>query len=325
MAASRPNRVSGTAGRRISGSPRSRRRPRGRGTRRSMRDNAPAECGKITRDIAVRDAKPPRPSATPGSLWPLRNSWNRATENLFSAWIEKLFDAPLDTEPSWPALHEVLRDNRAMSCSTIWVSAKTKCRWRSSPTAPTWCTFCAPISHSRWACRSAIRSARAAAAARRRSATSGSALTIPTPRVRLARAKNLGERAPRRSNRGSRRSFAQYLPVVGDAVQSGAVRTLATDDNTDFYTVPLTQGRVAPGHHLRRSLRARSDAGAARAAGRTARRASSSPSTRSPTGRSRASGFGAAISCSCTIPRSAAPASSASGRSCAARTAACAG
>jgi len=40
----------------------------------------------------------------------LRDTWNRATENLYSAWIEKLFDAPLDVEPSWPALHEVLRD-----------------------------------------------------------------------------------------------------------------------------------------------------------------------------------------------------------------------
>ena len=40
----------------------------------------------------------------------MRNTWNRATENLFSAWIEKLFDDPLDAAPSWPALHEVLRD-----------------------------------------------------------------------------------------------------------------------------------------------------------------------------------------------------------------------
>jgi hypothetical protein len=74
------------------------------------RANAPTECRKITREIAVRDVKPPSPSATPGSVWPLRNSWNRATENLFSAWIEKLFDAPLDKEPSWPALYNVLRD-----------------------------------------------------------------------------------------------------------------------------------------------------------------------------------------------------------------------
>src|SRR6185503_5133185 len=59
---------------------------------------------------AVRPVAPPRPSSVEGSVWPLRSPWNRATENLFSAWIEKLFDDPLDAAPSWPALHEVLRD-----------------------------------------------------------------------------------------------------------------------------------------------------------------------------------------------------------------------
>jgi hypothetical protein len=42
-------------------------------------------------------------------------------------------------------------------------------------------------------------------------------------------------------------SFGQYLRVVGDAVQSGAVRTAANDDNTDFYTVPLKQETLRPG------------------------------------------------------------------------------
>src|SRR5256886_7507071 len=74
------------------------------------RDRAPAECSTITREIAVRAAEPPRPRAAPGSVWPVRNTWDRATENLYSAWIEKLFDAPLDAAPSWKALHEVLRD-----------------------------------------------------------------------------------------------------------------------------------------------------------------------------------------------------------------------
>src|SRR5262249_7021158 len=74
------------------------------------RERAPAECSTITRDIAVRGAEPPRLQPTEGSLWPLRNTWNRETENLYSAWIEKLFDAPLDATLSWKALHEVLRD-----------------------------------------------------------------------------------------------------------------------------------------------------------------------------------------------------------------------
>lgn len=74
------------------------------------RANAPAECRTITRDIPVAATQPPRPAGSKTSVWPIRNSWNLATENLYSAWIEKLFEAPLDTSPSWPALHVVLRD-----------------------------------------------------------------------------------------------------------------------------------------------------------------------------------------------------------------------
>jgi hypothetical protein len=64
-----------------------------------------AGCGTITRDIPVRADRPSPLSATAGTAWPLRNAWNRSTENLFSAWIEKLFDDPIDAAPSWPALH----------------------------------------------------------------------------------------------------------------------------------------------------------------------------------------------------------------------------
>ena len=73
------------------------------------RDDARAECRTITREIAVR-ASPNRPGPVAGSVWPIRAQWSRANENLFSAWIEKLFDGPLELELSWPALHVVLRD-----------------------------------------------------------------------------------------------------------------------------------------------------------------------------------------------------------------------
>jgi hypothetical protein len=73
-------------------------------------DEAPAGCGAINHAIAVSERKPPGPSATGGSLWPLRNEWNRETENLYSAWIAKLFDGPLDQELSWKTWDEVLHD-----------------------------------------------------------------------------------------------------------------------------------------------------------------------------------------------------------------------
>ncbi len=77
---------------------------------RLVRDGAPSECATVTRDITVAKSKPGSPGLRQGTVWPVRGEWTRASEALYSAWIEKLFDAPLDAAPSWKALHEVLRD-----------------------------------------------------------------------------------------------------------------------------------------------------------------------------------------------------------------------
>ena len=77
---------------------------------RLVREGAPAECTTINHEITVAANPPPRLTDASGGVWGMRNSWNRDTENLYSAWIEKLFDAPLDATLSWKALHEVLRD-----------------------------------------------------------------------------------------------------------------------------------------------------------------------------------------------------------------------
>lgn len=48
--------------------------------------------------------------STRDQIWYARDRWNRAFENLYSAWIMQLFYAPPDERPSWLPLHEVLRD-----------------------------------------------------------------------------------------------------------------------------------------------------------------------------------------------------------------------
>ncbi len=63
-------------------------------------------CG----DITVGSETNRRRAGGPASVWPVEQPWTRATENLYSAWIEALFDAPLDQQPTWPVLHQVLRD-----------------------------------------------------------------------------------------------------------------------------------------------------------------------------------------------------------------------
>ncbi|MFA5900454.1 MAG: hypothetical protein WC829_15250, partial [Hyphomicrobium sp.] len=72
--------------------------------------SAQADCIAFKQQVDVRRTAGGAPRAAAGSVWPVRAAWNRDTENLYSAWLEKLFDAPLDQSLSWKALHEVLRD-----------------------------------------------------------------------------------------------------------------------------------------------------------------------------------------------------------------------
>ena len=188
---------------------------------------AASGCSTITREIAVHDNPPARPQASAGSIWPVRASWNRANEDLFSAWIAKLFDAPLDTEPSWKALHEVLRDRSRNMLFNYLGAGEDDARLALRPD-----------------CADLVYFLRAYFAYK---------TGLPFGYGKCSRGKpprcfgwytNL---APDTSRPEQTKSFGEYLRVVADAVQSGAVRVLANDDNTDFYTVPLTQETLRPG------------------------------------------------------------------------------
>lgn len=70
--------------------------------------------GVTTKRIAVGafKAAPPTAPKEDEGLWPIHRNWNRNLENVYSAWIEQLFDAPDGEMPSWPALHDLLRDKK---------------------------------------------------------------------------------------------------------------------------------------------------------------------------------------------------------------------
>jgi len=208
---------------------------------------ASAGCAPITRDIAVLAAKPAPPGATAGSAWPLRNSWNRATENLFAAWIEKLFDAPLEASPSWTALHEVLRDRSrnilfnhlGLGEDEMGMIVRPDCAdlpyflrayFAFKMGLPFGYSKCSrggggqPPKCFQW-------------------------FSVQNPDA--TRASTTGQKtaangaAPKRT--GLAASFGEYLRTTADAVHSGSARTLAADDNTDYYPVALTQDTLRPG------------------------------------------------------------------------------
>jgi hypothetical protein len=222
---------------------------------RLARDGASGDCATITHEIAVRKDRPASPSATANSVWPLRNTWNRATENLYSAWIEKLFDAPLDTTLSWPALHEVLRDQSrnalfnhlGLSEDSMKMIVRPDCAdlpyflrayfafKMGLPFGYAKCTRGGggepPKCFAWWNIQKLEPppQPRQVAGATDIPLNPVPAAVTPKPHLGLAA------------------SFGQYLRTVADGVHSGSGRTALADDHTDTYPVPLTQDALRPG------------------------------------------------------------------------------
>jgi hypothetical protein len=254
------------------------------------RDHAPAECGTITRDVAVSAQKRGGPQRVEGSIWPVRNTWNRATETLFSVWIASLFDAPLEAEPSWKAWHEVLRDRSrnflfnylGLGEDNVVRSVRPDCAdfvyflrayfafkmglpfgysncSRGSGGAPPKCFEWFDILHPEQT-RPAPPPEQATASTGPGTAPAATPGPIPSllqifsqpaapatnsPGANAPAANALAPNPPKPL--GLVGTFGEYLRAVGDVVHSGSVRSSASVDNTDFYTVPLTQQSLRPG------------------------------------------------------------------------------
>jgi hypothetical protein len=188
-------------------------------------------CNPITRDITVREDAPPPMGAATGEVWPVRANWNRAMENLYSAWIEKLFDAPLDAEPSWPALYNVLRDRSRNMLFNYLGAREDEVSMLLRPD----CADLVYFLRAYFAFKMGLPFGYSTCSR----GGGGSPPKCYTWRT------NLNAVPGQRPGLGA--GFGDFLRAVGDAVQSGAVRTLANDDNTDFYTVPLSQQTLRPG------------------------------------------------------------------------------
>jgi hypothetical protein len=244
------------------------------------RDSAPAGCSAITRDIVVSAKKPLAPHATEGSVWPVRNSWNRTTEDLYSAWIAKLFDAPPDVELSWKAWHEVLRDKSrnilfdylGLNEDKASLSLRPDCAdfvyflrayfaykmglpfgysncSRGLGGRPPKCYQWFDIGHP-----TVIRpapppeqTATSAAPAPTEPPAKPGFLQLFTQPQPAASQPGATQASPPPPKPKLKPSFGEYLRAVGDVVHTGSVRVAANDDNTDFYTIPLTEEALRPG------------------------------------------------------------------------------
>ncbi len=72
--------------------------------------------GKVVSCRSIRVARSAAPSSRPesksgaGPVWTAHLAWDRTTENLYSAFVERLFDAPPEQSVDFRPLHQALRD-----------------------------------------------------------------------------------------------------------------------------------------------------------------------------------------------------------------------
>ena len=176
---------------------------------------------------------------------------------------------PLDAAPSWPALHEVLRDQSRNFLFNHLGLGEDEMKHRHSPRLRRPSVLLARV--FRVQDGAAVRVLEMHARRRRQAAAVPRVVEHPEAEddsSRPARTNNrvrrhLGHASPARRVRqpgappasagpapkplGLAAAFGDYLQIVANGVHSGSGRTAASDNNTDYYPVSLTQETLRPG------------------------------------------------------------------------------
>lgn len=200
------------------------------------RDCVPAPGVATEKTLSVKVAKHGWSSAGPASaerLWPVARVWGRTMEDLYSAWIEALFDAPDEELFSYPALHEILRDPRKNFLFDHLGAGE------DSAQAPVLRPDCADLPYV----------LRAYFAFKLRlpfgvaECSRGGGGAPPSCKGMFS---NLDPPAkPQPTAVGTFGAFARG--ALADRAHSGSARTPYTDEEGDYYPVPLTWDSLRPG------------------------------------------------------------------------------
>ena len=236
-----------------------------------------ADCGSLTREIAVAARKPEPLRIPPGSIWQVRNSWNSTTEALFSAWIEKLFDGPPEADLNWKVWHEVLRDQSRNflfnylgrnedytqtglrpDCADFIYFLRAYFAFKMGlPFGYSNCSRGKPPRCGQWFDVEHPEVTRPPPPPDQAVVASAAAPPPPPPQQTSSLMRFFGQSDPPADVPAAPSAktpppppkrptnFAEYLRDVGDVVHTGSVR--AGDDSADFYIVPLTKEALRPG------------------------------------------------------------------------------
>lgn len=186
-------------------------------------------------EVPVASQRPKRPGGAQGIPWESTRAWDRDYENLYSAWIEKLFDSPVEDSFSVTHLHEITKDpakNFLHDYLGLAEDAPPPKGLRLDPD-------CADLPYFTRAYF---------------------AFKMSLPFTYSACSRGGGGQAPRCQESQSNldpmdepvtnriRRFETFLRSdLKNVVHSGTGRTLATEDQTDYYAIDLSPETLRPG------------------------------------------------------------------------------
>jgi hypothetical protein len=217
-----------------------------------VRDDVCGGATLATKAIVVRASALPVPESPRTALWFTRAAWSPSLENVYSAWIESMFEAPLDAQPSWPALHDVLRDQSRNFLFNHLGATEDEKGVVIRPDCADLPYFLRayfayklglPFGWSR-----CTRGENGVAPVCTDFATSSD----PFPPVdgqpqTLPLWADPDRERPGPWNDNAKRLGELFRTTLADWVQSGAGRTSATDDESDYYPVSLSVDTLRPG------------------------------------------------------------------------------
>jgi hypothetical protein len=185
------------------------------------------------KQVLVSDVEEP-PRVVQG-MWAATRVWNKETENLYSAWIETLFDAPVGESLSFTALHDALRD----PARNLLYDHLTPNEDAAGPKAPVIDPDCADLP---FALR-AYFSFKLELPFAYSSCTRGGGGRAPSCKQPRSNLEWPVHRSPDRMA-----EFAVFVrTTLADTVHSGTPRTAGDDDATNFYPVRLNERSLRPG------------------------------------------------------------------------------
>ncbi|MBX3192154.1 MAG: hypothetical protein KF819_34515 [Labilithrix sp.] len=209
------------------------------GTYEAVLTQSACEPGKnvAVKKITVSKFRPGPPAAPKEdeALWPVHRNWNRSLENVYSAWIEALFDAPDGEMPSWSALHDVLRDKKRNFLFDHLAAGE------DSANAPVVRPDCADLPYF----------LRAYFAFKLRlpfglsECDRGGGGAPPSCKATIVT--NDDPPAKFDEKASAVKVFGRFLRTVADKAHSGSARQPFEEENSDYYPVALTSEALRPG------------------------------------------------------------------------------